>query len=580
MLGAGSVTNGGEAMSDSYPPIPYEMGQFPGVRHDGFYYVDKTRFVRVLEEKVRFAFFVRPPRFGKTLWLTTLNAYYNRAAADEFEAVFAGTNIGAEPTRNHSRYMVLYFDFSAIKQALPTTLEESFERYCGTQLRDALLRNQDLFDDDSRQRILSGRPINQKLTALFQHVRERRVPLCVLIDEYDSFTNTMLSEQGAEAYHACTSRDGFYGSFFGTLKAGTAEAGAIERLFATGVSPVTMDHMTSGFNIAANISLLPEFNEMLGFSEGEVRAMLETYENTGVFPEDALATMREWYGGYRFSEDAEQDVCNAGMALYYLALSICGYRPQPRIDIHVRRDFGNLRHLLSGNFGLLREVIEGTECDLRDGFPPSELGERGNFLTLLRCFGLLTIRGAVEGRTRLVVPNQTAKRWMYGILRDAYRAATVDIPRLMTLVDEMAYHGAWRPVFAHLAEAVNLYAGDHYRLAGVKRIRGFLIAHLAATDHYLFHSERELGGGHADIWLEPNAVAHPEAPHGYLLELKWLEPSADDGQVAVLAEEAAAQLRNYLGEESLRERRPCVRYVGLALVYHGWKLAHAEAVSA
>ena len=566
-------------MSDSYPQVPFEMGQFPSVRRDRFYYADKTRFVRVLEEKVRFAFFVRPPRFGKTLWLTTLNAYYSRTAAGKFETVFAGTDIGTEPTRNRSRYMVLYLDFSEIKQVPPTTLEESFERYCGTQLKDALLRNQDLFDDDSRQRILSGHPINQKLAALFQHVRERRVPLYVLIDEYDSFTNTMLSEQGAEAYHDCTSRDGFYGSFFGTLKAGTAEAGAIERLFVTGVSPVTMNDMTSSFNLATNISFLPEFNEMLGFSEGEVRAMLETYENTEAFPEDALATMREWYGGYRFSEDAEQDVYNAGMALYYLALSLRECPPQSRIDSHVHRDFGKLRHLSIGNFDLLREVIEGTECDLRDSFPLSELGERGNFLTLLRCFGLLTIRGAVEGRTRLVVPNQTMKRLMYGILRDAYYPATVDIPSLTHLVGEMAYHGAWRPVFTHLAEAVNLYAGNHYSLAGAKRIRGFLIAHLAATDHYLFLSERELGGGYADIWLEPNAAAHPKARHGYLLELKWLEPSASDTEVAVLAEEAKTQLRGYLGDESLRERRPCVRYVGLALVCHGWKLAHAEAVT-
>ena len=79
---------------------------------------------------------------------------------------------------------------------------------------------------------------------------------------------------------------------------------------------------------------------------------------------------------------------------------------------------------------------------------------------------------------------------------------------------------------------------------------------------------------------EPNAVAHPEAPHGYLLELKWLKPSASDAQVPALASEATAQLRRYLGDESLRPRRPHVRYMGLALVYHGWKLAHAEAVAA
>ena len=603
MLGAGGVTNGGEAMSDSYPLIPYGLGHFPTVRRDGFYYVDKTRFVRALE-RVRFAFFVRPRRFGKTLWLTMLDAYYNRNVADEFEAVFAGTDIGAEPTPNRSRYVVLYFDFSAMNQALPT-LEESFSAYCTIQLEGAVWRNPDLFDDEACGRILEQRSINEKLVALFRHARDRSIPLYVLIDEYDNFANTILSEQGAEAYHAFTHGGGFYRNFFGTLKAGTAEAGGIERLFVTGVSPVTMDDVTSGFNIATNISLRPEFNEMLGFSEGEVRAMLEMYRQTGAFREEvheALATMRAWYDGYRFAKDAERDVYNTDMALYYVNESIAfRHPPDQLIDRNVRVDYGKLRHLLivsrqqaekdrlrapelNGNFDLLREVIEdeGAECHLRDGFPLRELGERDNFLTLLHCFGLLSIRGAVEGLPRLGIPNQTVKHLMYGILRDAYKDAgtlSVDIYRFTKLVHEMAYRGAWRPVFAYLAEAVERQAGIRDHLAGEKMIQGFLAAYLAATNYYLFHSERELGGGYADIWLEPNAVAHPEAPHGYLLELKWLKPSASDAQVAGLASEATAQLRRYLGDDSLRQRRPHVRYAGLALVYHGWELAHAEAVS-
>ena len=589
-------------MADSYPPIPYGLGHFPTVRRDGFYYVDKTRFVRALE-KVRFAFFVRPRRFGKTLWLTMLDAYYNRNVADEFETVFAGTDIGADPTANRSRYVVLYFDFSTFNQALPT-LEQSFNAYCTIQLEGTLRRNRDIFDDEVRTRIGAQHSTNEKLAELFQHVRENRIPLYVLIDEYDNFANTILSEQGAEAYHAFTHGGGFYRNFFGTLKAGTAEVGGIERLFVTGVSPVTMDDVTSGFNIATNISLRPEFNEMLGFSEGEVRTMLETYRRTGAFHEevdDALATMREWYDGYRFAEDAERDVYNTDMALYYVNESIALRHPPSRlIDRNVRVDYGKLRHLLivsrrqaekerlrapelNGNFDLLREVIEdeGAECDLRDGFPLRELGKRSNFLTLLHCFGLLSIRGTAEGLPRLGIPNQTVKHLMYGILRDAYDDAgvlSVDVHNFTNLVQEMAYRGAWRPVFEHLAKAVERQAGIRDHLAGEKMLQGFLTAYLAASNCYLSHSESELGGGYADIWLEPNAVGHPEAPHGYLLELRWLKPSASDAQVPALAREATAQLRRYLGDESLRQRRPHVRYIGLALVYHGWQLAHAEAV--
>ena len=591
-------------MSDSHPPIPYGLGHFPTVRRDGFYYVDKTRFVRTLE-KVRFAFFVRPRRFGKTLWLTMLDAYYNRNVADDFEAVFAGTDIGANPTANRSRYVVLYFDFSAMKQALPT-LESEFEGYCAIQLEDALERNRDLFDEAARRDILAEHSIGAKLAALFQHVRDHDIPLYVLIDEYDNLANTILSEPGAEADRAFTGGGGFYHSFFGTLKAGTAEGG-IERLFVTGVSPVTMDGVTGGFNIAANISQRPEFNEMLGFTEGEAQVMLETYRKAGAIREEveeALATMREWYSGYRFAETAREDLYNTNMVLYYLNQSIAlGHSPEQMIDRNVPVDYGKLRHLivsrkqaekerarrgavlLNGNFDLLRQVIEdeGAECDLRDGFPLRELGKRENFLSLLHCFGLLSIRGKVEGRPRLGIPNQTVKRLNYGILRDAYDEAgvlSVDIYRFANLVHEMAYRGAWRPVFEHLAEAVERHTGIRDHLAGEKAIHAFLAAYLAATNYYLFHSERELGGGYADIWLEPNAAAHPDAPNGYLLELKWLKPSASDAQVDVLAGEATAQLRRYLADEPLRQRRPHIRYRGLALVYHGWKLAYAEAVEA
>ena len=185
-------------MSDSYPLIPYGLSHFPTVRRDGFYYVDKTRFVRELE-KVRFAFFIRPRRFGKTLWLTMLDAYYNRNVADEFETVFAGTDIGADPTANRSRYVVLYFDFSTINQA-PPTLESEFQGYCSIQLAGTLRRSKDLFDEETRRRINAEPSINQKLAALFRHVRDHRIPLYVLIDEYDNFTNTILSEQSTEAF--------------------------------------------------------------------------------------------------------------------------------------------------------------------------------------------------------------------------------------------------------------------------------------------------------------------------------------------------------------------------------------------
>ena len=576
------------------------------MRRDRFFYVDKTRFIRPLEHE-RFAFFVRPRRFGKSLWLTMLDTYYNRAAAGAFEAAFAGTDIGESPTADHNRYVVLYFDFSAFKQAL-ASLEENFEEYCQLHVQDALRRNRDLFDEEARRAILGPRSVNGQLNALFLHVRDRGIPLCVLIDEYDNFANTILSEQGADAYDSFTHGGGFYRNFFATLKAGTTEAGCIERLFVTGVSPVTMDDVTSGFNIGANLSLRPQFNAMLGFTEDEVRKVLRIYSEAGALaenPDQALDTMREWYDGYRFSEDAPADIYNTDMVLYYLKESIAlGSPPRRLIDRNVRVDYGKLRHLLvvsrnaaekqrlarggdvlNGNFDLLRRVVaeETAACELRDGFPLRELDRRENFLSLLHCFGLLSIRGSREGQPVLGVPNQTVRQLMYRILRDAYDEAgvlSVDLYEFGKLVHEMAYRGAWRPVFEHLAAAVARHAGIRDHMDGEKMAQGFLAAYLAATNYFLFHSEHELGGGYADIFLEPNAVAHAQAGHGYVLELKYLKRSESAERIVSLGREATAQLKRYLDDNTLRQRRPGVRVIGLALVYHGWELALAEAVEA
>ena len=182
------------------------------------------------------------------------------------------------------------------------------------------------------QRLFAPPSIDGKLAALFAYAGEHDIPLYVLIDEYDNFANTILAHRGSAAYEEFTHGGGFYRSFFATLKAGAGDEGGLERLFITGVSPVTLDDVTSGFNIGTNISLTPEFNEMLGFTGEEVRGLVEMYRERGLFDEDAdeaMGIMGEWYNGYRFAEDAPTDVYNTDMVLYYLKASMPN-RPGPR----------------------------------------------------------------------------------------------------------------------------------------------------------------------------------------------------------------------------------------------------------
>ena len=289
------------------PRIPYGEADFRRIRRNGWLYVDKTRFLRRLEEE-RYAFLIRPRRFGKSLWVSLLENYYDRWWADDFDATFAGTDIGRDPTEERSRYVTLRFNFSMVNDKLET-LEGEFETYCLIELRGTLERHPDLFPEAAQQRILAPPSIANKLGALFRYAGDHDIPLYVLIDEYDNFANTVLAYHGAEAYHSFTHGGGFYRNFFAALKGGADRSGGgLERLFITGVSPVTMDDVTSGFNIGTNISLEPDFNEMVGFTRAEVQRLVETYRDLGVFNQDpavAMGIMSQWYNGYRFAEEAE-----------------------------------------------------------------------------------------------------------------------------------------------------------------------------------------------------------------------------------------------------------------------------------
>ena len=330
-----------------FPAIPYGRAYFKGIRREGCLYVDKTRYLHPLEQE-RFVFFVRPRRFGKSCWLSMLESYYDRNQADDFARVFGGLDIHRRPTPNRGRYVVVRFNFSTFGTD-PARLEREFDEYCRRHVRDAVEDHPDLFPAAVVRRIQAASTANGQLDELFLHAGREEIPLYVLIDEYDNFANTILAGQGAEAYYAFTHGGGFYRSFFATLKAGT-ENGSVERLFVTGVSPVTMDDVTSGFNIGANLSLHLEFNEMLGFTEREVRHIVEAYRDLDVFDQDvetALDTMREWYDGYRFAETAESVIYNTDMVLHYLKHSVPNKAgPRQLIDTNVRVDYGKLRHLL------------------------------------------------------------------------------------------------------------------------------------------------------------------------------------------------------------------------------------------
>ena len=563
---------------------------------NGWLYVDKTRFIHALEDE-RYVFLIRPRRFGKSCWVSLLDNYYSRKRADDFEEVFGDTDLGRQPTENRHRYVILRFNFSAFKNALDT-LEYHFEEYCQLIVRSTLERNADLFPEAARQHIRAPSSVNGQLNELFVYAGDHGIPLYVLIDEYDNFANTVLAYHGEEAYQAFTHGGGFYRNFFATLKDGTGYSeGGLERMFITGVSPITMDDVTSGFNIGSNISLDPRFDQMLGFTEAEVRVLLEMYRDLGAFNQEveaALDVMREWYNGYRFAKSAEDDIYNTDMVLYYLKASIPNRSmPDELIDTNVRIDYGKLRHLLTvnrqlnGNFDLLRHIIgeQSIQSNIQLSFPLDQLDQRENFLSLLHYFGLLSIRAVERGMPRLGIPNQTVKRLMYSYLRDAYRDVevfSVDVYAFFRLAQEMAYDGAWQPVLDFLRDALAEQTGIRDYMDGEKVVHGFVAAHLSLSQYFLLHSEHELNKGYADLYLEPFVAQYSDMQFGYVLELKYVKrsESLDESVLADKMADAVVQLRGYLADPSLRRRYPSVQHIGLAVVFHGWEMVAYQAVEA
>ena len=600
-----------------YPRIPYGWADFRPMRLEGRLYVDKTRFLRPLEDE-RFVFLIRPRRFGKSCWLSLLENYYDRNWASEFEQVFGGLDIGREPTENRHSFVVLRFDFSAVHGA-PETLEREFEDYCGDVIQRSMERHPDLFPQERVQRILDAPSTPLKLTALFDYASWRDIRLFVLVDEYDSFATAMLACHGVHGHPRLAIGNGFYHSFFAALKSGAGRSGGLERVFITGATPLALEDAVSGFNIATHISSAPEFNALLGFTEAEVRDLVQAYRRAGALSLDedvALDAMREWYGGYRFAARAEEAVYNTHMVLHFLNAAMPN-KPMPDnpIDEDVRMGYCQLRHLLMqrgspnppedagagwrprGNFDLLRRVVdEGqVEAEIQANFTLEHLERGENFLSLLYYFGLLSIREDGVERTRLHIPNLTAYRQFYDLLRDIYSdfdAPSLNVP-LARLLHRMARDGEWLPVFDFLHSAIAEQNKKHDYLKNYKILLSFLELHLGFSRH--FHVRTNLSaevreGTHlvrgsevkevfADILLEPRQVAS-DLRHGYLIEIKHIkaEEAGEDNVKAAVAK-AERQLRHYLADERLTQAFPTVAFTGLAVVFYRSAMVHCQAIA-
>ena len=406
--------------------IPYGVADFELVMNQNLYYVDKTMYLAELENQPRTLIFIRPRRFGKSLFISMMRAYYDKSKAKDFDTLFGSLWIGSHPTPLRNHYQVLYLDFSRIDGNIDV-LEEKFNSYCCDQLNDFIDTYRDDYPKKRVEEFLRSDDYGQKLNLLLNMSRKYNQPLYLIIDEYDSFTNIVFSEQVEETYFKTSLIGRFYSHVFKLFK------GMFERIFLTGVSPVTLDDLTSGFNIGWNVSMAPELDKMLGFSTEDVRQMFTYYKEAGQLPADSdieamISEIKPWYDNYCFGEEClESDirVFNCDMVLYYLRNFIT-YKSSPKImlDPNTKTDYKKLNMLiqldkLDGNrHGVMMEIIEKGEiaATLVPSFSANEMTDPETFPSLLFYYGMLTIKGRYGTMLSLGIPNNNVRMQYYNYI--------------------------------------------------------------------------------------------------------------------------------------------------------------------
>ena len=298
---------------NEFKQIPYGEANFNDFKVKKLYYVDKTRFIRDIEKKGSYLFLIRPRRFGKSLFLAILEAYYDVEYQDRFDSLFSGTDIHQKPTKEKNSYMVLKLNFSAVKPDV-SRVEEAFTNYIKDYTYRFFTKYEKIIDIDlktAKEELFAKKSASEVMVTFLSLCPVKKHRLYVIIDEYDNFANTIPSEWGEQSFIDTTHGTGFLRAFFNVVKTGTTGMDApISRLFMSGVSPVTMDDVTSGFNIGTNISLHSDLNEIMGFTKEEVETMIEYYRQTGKIRHstpELMEIMSQWYNHYRFSIYPGQD---------------------------------------------------------------------------------------------------------------------------------------------------------------------------------------------------------------------------------------------------------------------------------
>ncbi len=519
--------------------FPYGIADFHKLITAGYFYVDRTGHIPRIEDVGEQLLFLRPRRFGKSLLLSMLENYYDLAKADEFKQLFGHLAIGRNPTPKANQYFIMKWDFSTISpQGDTPEIRRALHNHINSQIEDFVLRYQPWLKHaikvDPNDAIYS-------FQSLLSAVKLTPHRLYLLIDEYDNFANELLmggQPQSQSRYEALLSGEGALKTLFKTVKAAAAGWG-LDRVFITGVAPIVLSDLTSGYNVARNIYLEPQFHDLCGFTEVEVADALTTVAANGessVGADQALEQMRLYYNGYRFRDAPSEPVYNPTLALYFLDyLQRQSQFPSNMLDANLAMDRGKLSyvaHLPGGPQVIVDALQQDTELGvpvLADRFGVEDLltvrQDRQFMASLLYYFGVLTLtgRGAL-GKLQLRIPNLVMRK-LYVERLQALLLPRQDLDHAERAAETVFQMGNLQPLCDFVEQRYfKVFSNRDYLQANELTVKTAFLTLLFNDLLYIMDSETATGRRYADLTMIVRPDARQYQIFDLLLEFKFVKP--------------------------------------------------------
>lgn len=558
--------------------IPYGISNFDKLISENYYYVDKTKFIEKIENLDEpYVLFLRPRRFGKSLFLSVLDNYYDKNKKESADKLFSEYYIGKNPTPLKNTYNILYFNFSGVSIESEDKLLYNFKEKVVFGIEEFCKNYNLIFNinfNSMPAAILEG-----FLLAFKNNLNGK---IFVLIDEYDHFSNDLLSYQ-TKLFEEVVAKTGFFRKFFEVLKIGTSTI--VDRIFITGVSPFTLDSLTSGFNIASDISLSERFNEIMGFTEDEIIKVLSDFSFSQSTINEILPVLKVNYNGYLFNYNGTNRIYNSDMILYFLKDFLqTGSIPKNLIDDNIATSYYKLKQYinlgnLENNLKIIEDLLENktvytaltTKFDLAQNFRTDDLK------SLFFYMGLLTIESKDLDLLILKIPNYVIKELYFKFFSELLENETkyyINATEIGQAVTAIAKNGDISS-FITLVETVLLKLSNRdYQKFNEKYVKTIMLTYLFLSKIYLVKTEYEVEEGFIDIALLPRA--NIKAPNYAIIEVKYLKKEKyTKAKLNVAKKEAKIQLAKYNTSEELKSQPNLLKFV---VVFKGDKCVCAEKI--